>query len=172
VSWAAPAHHFPDKAALLTAFAVEAFERLATHISEWRDSAGTDPKRRLAATGLGYVDFALAHPAHYRVMFSGDLLRTDDAALDAAHERIRTCIAEALAACSSPSNDTEAETAAVLTWSALHGFASLFVHGVLCDGGLAPRDGRALANGLVERLLPAVLGPSRRRTTRRQRARP
>lgn len=69
VSHAAPYRHFADKEALLAAVAEEGFHllldylhRAMVHIDE--------PARRLQASGVGYVRFAIAHPSHYRVMFS------------------------------------------------------------------------------------------------------
>ena len=38
------------------------------------NAAQDDPLHQFAASGLAYVNFALHHPAYYRVMFSGDLL--------------------------------------------------------------------------------------------------
>jgi len=70
VSHAAPAHHFGDKRGLLTAIAVEGFEGLTK-----ATAAATGDH---VAGGLAWIDWALAHPAHYEVMFSPGLLRLDD----------------------------------------------------------------------------------------------
>src|SRR5689334_25241030 len=64
VSHAAPAHHFKDKAGLLTAIAIDGYERLAVALE-----AGSS----LLELGAAYVRFALDHPAHFEVMFSPDL---------------------------------------------------------------------------------------------------
>src|SRR5512133_2304967 len=72
VSHAAPAHHFPDKAALLVEIAREGYERFGAALAAAADAA-PDDDARLAAIGRAYVDFALAHPATFRVMFGREL---------------------------------------------------------------------------------------------------
>lgn len=61
VSHAAPAHHFGDKAGLLTALAAQGFDLLAQALVQ----AGDD----LLEAGVAYVDFAVRHRAYFEVMF-------------------------------------------------------------------------------------------------------
>ena len=63
VSHAAPAHHFKDKAGLLTAIAVEGYRLLGDALT----AASSVGQRRLLETGVAYVQFALDHPAHFAV---------------------------------------------------------------------------------------------------------
>lgn len=74
VSPAAYSYHFPDKRSLLMAIATEGFRKLNVFFEPAR-SVG-DPRERLRALGERYIDFALAYPGHYRVMFG------DHSALD------------------------------------------------------------------------------------------
>ncbi len=74
VSHAAPAHHFEDKAGLLTAIAREGFELLADALT----AVPADAAHRLREMGVRYVEFALGHPAHFEVMFRPQLLHGDD----------------------------------------------------------------------------------------------
>src|SRR5918995_2060808 len=53
VSHAAPAHHFGDKAGLLTALAIEGFNRLADALDASREATGS-----LLESGVTYVRFA------------------------------------------------------------------------------------------------------------------
>lgn len=69
VSHAAPYRHFQDKEDLLVAVAEEGFAGLTAAMLRGIDQAPDDPLERLAATGIAYVQFAIAHPSHYRVMF-------------------------------------------------------------------------------------------------------
>jgi AcrR family transcriptional regulator len=78
VSHAAPAHHFGDKAGVLTAVATEGYTLLADALND----AGDD----LLAAGLAYVRFAVDHPGHFAVMFDRSLLHADDAGLRAAEQ--------------------------------------------------------------------------------------
>ncbi|MGL4743104.1 MAG: TetR/AcrR family transcriptional regulator [Dermatophilaceae bacterium] len=67
VSPAAPYHHFSDKSAILAAVAVAGFLRL----SEEQDGVrARDPLGRVEALTRAYVRFAVAHRAHYGVMFA------------------------------------------------------------------------------------------------------
>ena len=72
VSHAAPAHHFRDANGLLTALAAEGFRRFVEKQKARQQVADKDPLALLVAAGMGYVDFAMAHPALFRLMFSSD----------------------------------------------------------------------------------------------------
>src|SRR5215213_1605370 len=70
VSRTALYRHFTDKSALLAAVATEGFRTLRLQTQEAWDSYGVG-QQGLAAMGDAYVNFAVAHPSHYRVMFGG-----------------------------------------------------------------------------------------------------
>lgn len=72
VSHAAPAHHFQDANGLLTVLAAEGFRRFLDFQKARQRKADQDPMSQLVAAGMGYIDFAMAHPALFRVMFSSD----------------------------------------------------------------------------------------------------
>ena len=69
VSHAAPYRHFQDKEALLAAVAEEGFIGLTEAMNRDIEQTADDPLERLKAAGVAYVQFAIAHPSHYRVMF-------------------------------------------------------------------------------------------------------
>lgn len=69
VSHAAPYRHFADKDALLAALAEEGFRGLADALNQAIKQAPDHPLQRLEASGVAYVEYAFAHPSHYRVMF-------------------------------------------------------------------------------------------------------
>jgi AcrR family transcriptional regulator len=157
VSHAAPANHFPDKAALFTAIAVEGFRLLAAAIRDGTGRLGPDAgaARRFRAAGRAYTGFALAHPAHFAVMWQRDLLHEDDpelaAAADATFELllggVRDVQAEGWAEGADP------RTVAYLAWSVVHGLAALWLGGSL---GRAERPFDEIA-GEVGALLGAAL---------------
>src|SRR4029450_13468313 len=72
VSHAAPAHHFRDANGLLTALAAEGFRRFVDKQRLRQQAADKDALSQLVAAGMGYIDFAMAHPALFRLMFSSD----------------------------------------------------------------------------------------------------
>jgi AcrR family transcriptional regulator len=72
VSHAAPAHHFGDVQGLLTALAADGFRRFLEAQAAREAAAPADGRSQMVAAGLGYIDFALASPALFRLMFSSD----------------------------------------------------------------------------------------------------
>ncbi len=70
VSHAAPAHHFKDMRGLLAAVAEEGFRKMAAMMAAAQEAvAADDPLMRFKALGKAYIDFALTHVAHFKVMF-------------------------------------------------------------------------------------------------------
>lgn len=139
VSHAAPAHHFKDRAGLLTAIAAEGFGLLAAALAEAAD---------LRDAGVRYVRFAMDHPAHFQVMFQPGLHRPDDPALLAARtragDRLREAVADAV--------DTgDPRLAGIAAWSLAHGFATLLLTRNLTDpvGDRAPEDVFRSLTGLL-----------------------
>ncbi|GIG05992.1 TetR/AcrR family transcriptional regulator [Catellatospora coxensis] len=120
VSHAAPAHHFGDKAGLLTALAAEGFDLLADTLRE----AGPD----FLAAGLAYVRFATEHPAHFGVMFQPKLYRADDDAVRQARDRAGALLAQGARTVAASAGS---EITARAGWSIAHGFASLWLAGAL-----------------------------------------
>ncbi|MFJ3404537.1 TetR/AcrR family transcriptional regulator [Promicromonospora sp. NPDC090134] len=131
VSHAAPAHHFGDKAGVLTAVATEGFTLLAAAL----DEVGDD----LLAAGVAYVRFAVDHPGHFAVMFDRSLLHGDDADLRAAEQTASGALAGL-------APDADGARAA---WSVAHGFASLWL-----SGALEGPDVVAAAEPVLRRLVP------------------
>ena len=70
VSRTALYRHFADKRALLAAVATEGFRTLRQQlVTAWEE--GGRGRAAFEAMGVAYVRFAVANPAHYRVMFGG-----------------------------------------------------------------------------------------------------
>ncbi|MEV4541557.1 TetR/AcrR family transcriptional regulator [Micromonospora echinaurantiaca] len=141
VSHAAPAHHFGDKAGLLTALAVEGFDLLADRLH----GAGGD----LLEAGVAYVDFAVGHRAHFEVMFRPELYRVHDAEVRAARERAGAALNSGVAALPARQGADPGQDA-LAAWSIVHGFATLWLSGALPErvGG----DPREAARVVIRRL--------------------
>lgn len=69
VSHNAPYRHFADKEALLAAVSEEGFQALRSVLEAAQAEMSPDSPHRLGVLGMAYVQFAIANPAHYRVMF-------------------------------------------------------------------------------------------------------
>ncbi|MEU5938382.1 TetR/AcrR family transcriptional regulator [Micromonospora sp. NPDC047548] len=138
VSHAAPAHHFGDKAGLLTALAAQGFDLLTDALR----GAGDD----LAETGVAYVGFAVRHRAHFEVMFRPDLYRADDAEVTAARTRAGEVLRTGVARHTGRSPEVDSLAA----WSIVHGFATLWLAGAL-PTRVGP-DPEAAARTVISRL--------------------
>jgi AcrR family transcriptional regulator len=162
VSHSAAAPHFGDKRGLLTAFATEAETRLAGAMQTMLDALpeGAGPEARMAATGRGYIAFARACPAHFRLMSRGDLIDQTDPAWRAEAERTFALLTEAMEAVS-PNLDARARRARLtLAWAGVHGYCSLIAEGV--GGDLWKPEERAaeVAEDLVALIVAACATPT------------
>jgi AcrR family transcriptional regulator len=144
VSHNAPYRHFADKDALLAAIAEEGFETLAREIERAIAEFADDPRRSLEEAGWTYVQFALAHPDHLRVMFSG--LAPDPQTHPALREAGTRAFAQLVGviAAGQQTGVFVAEPArrlAVAAWALVHGLA------LLLTGGQLPPDIRKATSG-------------------------
>jgi AcrR family transcriptional regulator len=132
VSHAAPAHHFPDRAALLAALAGEGFLRLAETLGSATPDPGRGRAARLVAAGRAYVGFALDHPGSFRVMFGPHVpaLPRAPAAVARAAEDGYAVLQRALEDLIGP-RDPRVAPLTFAAWSLLHGACTLFIDGLL-----------------------------------------
>jgi AcrR family transcriptional regulator len=142
VSHAAPAHHFGDRAGLLTELAIEGFGLLAEEL------AAAGPEFREVA--VAYIRFAREHPGHFDVMFRRELLHAEDQRLVAARTAAGAALRSGVAVMQ-PDNTAEQQQATRLAaWSLVHGFAALWREGALQDSALGDSsDPETLARRMV-----------------------
>lgn len=147
VSHAAPAHHFGDKAGLLTALATEGFERFGAALRAGAERA-EDRAQRLAWTGWAYVMFAVEHRAYFEVMFRPELLHFEDAALAQAATQAYHVLLEGVQIHEGAELAAEElELRAIRAWAEVHGLATLWL-----DGNLKQYGSRDKLDALVRRL--------------------
>lgn len=132
VSHAAPAHHFADATGLLTALSAVGFERFVATQKARQAEAPADGLSQLVAAGLGYIDFARANPALFRLMFSSDRPDHGDETLRASAEAAMAKLVED-ARGADPRADAAGTLAdkAATAWALAHGLADLLVAGRL-----------------------------------------
>jgi AcrR family transcriptional regulator len=123
VSHAAPAHHFGDKAGLLTAVAADGFRRLAATLGEAYQATGD-----FLEVGVAYVGFAVTHRAHFEVMFRPELYHTDDPELVRARDAARALLDPPAAEANNRPDDGGDLRAGVAAWSLVHGLATLWLN--------------------------------------------
>jgi AcrR family transcriptional regulator len=140
VSRAAPYRHFPDKNALLAAVAEEGFRAMHTAIREALANAPLDVEHRLTAIGVGYVKFAVAHPAHFRIMFAQELAKGP--ASPTAEQTAMAVFAELAGEIRKGQKSGALREAppvglALACWSIAHGLAGILIEGLLTRRELA-----------------------------------
>lgn len=120
VSHSAPVHHFGTRRGLLTALAAEGFALLAEAVS------GSDD---LAAAGEAYLDWALAHPGHYAVMWQQRALDADDPDLRASQQRAWRALGDAVREESGARSTDGPDADAYAAFALVHGLASMWLSG-------------------------------------------
>jgi len=145
VSHAAPRHHFGDKRGLLTAIATEGFALLSDELRGAWQASGS-----FLEVGVAYIRFALAHRAHFEVMYRPDLLDADDPALVAARAATGTMLYGPVTSVATATGGSDPRTPAIAAWALVHGLATLWLAGNL-PPDLAD-DPEALARAVAQYL--------------------
>ncbi len=127
VSSAAPAHHFGDVNGVLTALAAEGFRRFIAAQNLRQQAAPPEARAQLVALGLGYVDFAIANPALFRLMFGSGRTALENAELNSVSRVAFFKLVDAVGAVSPEATAVDIAAA----WAAAHGLADLLMAGRL-----------------------------------------
>ena len=162
VSRTALYRHFSDKQALVAAVAGEGFRTLRLALVEAWERGGRS-QAGFQSMGEAYLQFAVTHPSHYRVMFgrfveSGlrdpDLIREADGAFQALVDALVAQQREGLVRRDDP------VSLARFVWSVVHGVAMLTIDGRL--RGPAGEEGlprRYVAQRIQSAVAPAEGAP-------------
>ena len=126
VSHAAPAHHFGDKAGLLTAVAAEGYNLLADTLTAAQQRTADFPD-----VGVAYVRFAVDHRAHFEVMFRPDLYHPNNPEVTTARQRATNALATGVGSVAASRRGPDAPLAGIAAWSLVHGFATLWLNHAL-----------------------------------------
>ncbi|MCB9779236.1 MAG: TetR/AcrR family transcriptional regulator [Alphaproteobacteria bacterium] len=144
VSHQAPYKHFENREEILATLVAEGFDGLADAL-EGAATAG-DGVARLGAAGRAYVQWAVAHPGSYRLLFRPDLVSATHPEVQRAGGRALDVLRTVVAAMVDDGvlYGDYAEPVLVLAWSTVHGLASLLI-----DGPLPLRGGALDADALI-----------------------
>lgn len=160
VSRSALYRHFADKQSLLATVAKEGFRKLRQTLTDAWEQNGHG-RAGFQAMGTAYVRFAVAHPSHYRVMFSGfiESAAKDDhfvAEANAAFQVLVDALVEQQNAGGIRRDDPV--LMARFVWALVHGTAMLAIDGQLPE---AAQTG-ALEHYALERLDASIRQEMRR----------
>jgi AcrR family transcriptional regulator len=152
VSHAAPYRHFKSRESLLVALAEEGFQGLGAEMGAL--TAGErEPLRRFRSLGMAYVRYAVAHPGHFKVMFSSELNH------GSGHPELAAAGSPTLQALIDSITDAQAEglvragdprQLALPAWSMVHGLAMLLVDRQLGELGTDTSEVDRLALAVVD----------------------
>src|SRR5271154_2895384 len=131
VSVAAPYRHFKDKETLLAEIAAEGFVLFRDALARAAQSNPKDKVQRLVEMGVAYVDFALQHRSHFKVMWESGIAKEKypdvGKAGDEAYLLLEKAVIDLLPG--APAGRQQALVAAA--WSIVHGYASLTLESAL-----------------------------------------
>ncbi len=150
VSHAAPAHHFGDTTGLLTALAALGFQDFLATQHTFEARARKTPRDQLVAAGLGYVGFARARPALFKLMFGSERTDYGNQVLKTAAE---AAIAHLMAQVTLVGGDAAQDATAV--WATAHGLADLLIAGRIKVIRDMDEDAlQAMLTNILQRSLP------------------
>ena len=155
--------HFKDKQTLLQELCDTDFGALASEFQKIARVA--DPVERLRMIGRAYVEFAIAYPNHYRLMFmtpSKASLNPDSSRLakgnpeEDAYAFLRATVAEAIAAGRLRPELSDADLVSQMVWAGTHGVVSLHISN--CDDAWIDwHDARDTAHTLIEVMIRGLV---------------
>lgn len=162
VSPGAAYHHFASREQLLAALSAEGSALLVTEMRRVVEGLEQDPLAYLEGLGRAYVQFAVAHRGHFRVMFRSELRvhltkderATADEALGLLQQAIRRCEQAGFIA------PGDVASLTLLAWSTVHGASELWIEGSLVDKSLVP-DEKTLATTIAAAFVRLVTGQLR-----------
>lgn len=148
VSHQAPYHHFTDRKGIFQAISVEGYEVFNAAMT---GALANDPDDPSTALLEAYVDFALDHRGHFRVMFRPDLCSVDDdPELALLHDRSFGILVDLVREILGPQasiDDIRARTTAM--WALAHGLATLLIDGPLENMVGPMKDRHALVRSVA-----------------------
>lgn len=138
VSRSAAYRHFTDKQDLLAAVAAEAFRRLERRMAAAMAGPVSDPAVNAGGTRLqrgcvAYIEFGLAEPHSYLLMFGAELGGREDEVLDAAVQSAMALFFENIVAGQAAGDvqPGDVREIASLIWAFMHGLVDLALSGHL-----------------------------------------
>ena len=135
VSVAAPYRHFKDKEALLAEIAAEGFVMFRDALARAARSHPDDKVKRLVEMGVAYVDFALQHRSHFKVMWEGGVAKANYPEMRQTAHQAYLLLEEAAKDLHPRAHPARQQALVRAAWSVVHGYAMLTLEGELPSHG-------------------------------------
>jgi AcrR family transcriptional regulator len=133
VSVAAPYRHFKDKEALLVEIAAEGFVIFRDALARAVESNQKNNATCLVEMGVAYVDFALQHRAHFKVMWESGISKEKYPQVREAAKQAYQLLEKAATDLLPAAPPTRQKALVATAWSLVHGYAMLTLEQELPD---------------------------------------
>jgi AcrR family transcriptional regulator len=131
VSVAAPYRHFKDKEALLAEIAAEGFTLFRDALARAAETHPEDKGKRLVEMGVAYVDFALQHRSHFKVMWESGIIKANYPEMQHTAYQAYLLLQQAANSLQPRANPSRQQALVRAAWSLVHGYAMLTLEGEL-----------------------------------------
>lgn len=162
VSPGAPFRHFPNRRALMTALAEEAGERLRIEVRKAMGAREASPLQRLRSLGRGYLQWAMRHPSHFKIVSARDQIDLEGSvALRTSIGDVRALTEQTLAEAQQGGEVAAAHQVAalaLLSRATVYGLARMQQDGHLGQWGVAARDEAAAMTDTLDLLITLMRG--------------
>jgi AcrR family transcriptional regulator len=148
VSVAAPYRHFIDKEALLAEIAAEGFRLFRGALATASQSHRKDKVKRLVEMGVAYVEFAVQHRSHFKVMWEGGISKEKYPEVGQAAYEAFLLLEKAATELLPTAQRSRQEALVATAWSLVHGYASLTLEQELDVVRAEPSDKNLLRQSL------------------------
>ena len=151
VSQTAPYRHFEDKEALIVVLMQEGSHLLQEEM-RLASEHSSDPIERLIKLGISYYDFAEAHPAHFRLMFGGNLECKEKYTQlveveQKGHNIVQCIVADCMKLPDAP--EVSEDIVRLSCWSLVHGLATLLLNDIASDEIPSDENKRAVVSQVI-----------------------
>jgi AcrR family transcriptional regulator len=127
VSVAAPYRHFKDKEALLAEIASEGFTLFRNALAVATQRSPGDKVKALAEMGVAYVEFAIQHKSHFKVMWEGEISKADHPTVEQPAYQAFLLLQQAAIALLPKARPERQQALVTAAWSLVHGYATLML---------------------------------------------
>lgn len=154
VSVAAPYRHFKDRESMLAAVTAEGMKRHYVAMQQGLEGIESGTRDRVRALGCAYVEFAMAEPGVFRLLFSGRFDRADlERIIGEPVPTYEILLTEVASALGRNAVDHDVERRAFMLWTFVHGMAFLLIDNVPAQTG-SSMDLPTLLDEMGDRVLP------------------
>ena len=127
VSVAAPYRHFKDKEDLLAEIAAEGFALFRDALAVASQKSQGDKVKGLAEMGAAYVEFAVQHRSHFKVMWEGGISKAEYPKVEQPAYQAFLLLRQAVIGLLPKAKPERQQALVSAAWSLVHGYATLML---------------------------------------------